>query len=115
MQNKRTGPLPRGARSNHPDQNTTAASGFYDDMMGLEHDGEVRSEDAEMMNNQALNDYVGGASLNNTGRVNTQGAQSQALSQFSERQLDVAVNRLFEDAKKKKAKLEKIRMETMKS
>lgn len=39
--------------------------------------------------------------------------RSQALSHHSEMQLDKAVNRLFEDAGRKKMKLEKMRMETM--
>jgi len=39
--------------------------------------------------------------------------RSQALSQHSEMQLDKAVNRLFEDAGRKKMKLEKLRMENM--
>ena len=37
------------------------------------------------------------------------------MSHRSERELDTAVNRLFEDAKRKKAKIEKIRMESMRS
>lgn len=39
--------------------------------------------------------------------------RSQALSHHSEMQLDKAVNRLFEDAGRKKMKLEKLRMENM--
>ena len=39
--------------------------------------------------------------------------RSQALSHHSEMQLDKAVNRLFDDAGKKKIKLEKMRMENM--
>lgn len=39
--------------------------------------------------------------------------RSQALSHYSEMQLDKAVNRLFEDAGRKKMKLEKLRMENM--
>ena len=39
--------------------------------------------------------------------------RSQALSHHSEMQLDKAVNRLFEDAGRKKMKLEKMRMENM--
>ena len=39
--------------------------------------------------------------------------RSQALSHHSEMQLDRAVNRLFEDAGRKKMKLEKMRMENM--
>ena len=39
--------------------------------------------------------------------------RSQALSQHSEMQLDKAVNRLFDDAGRKKMKLEKMRMERM--
>lgn len=39
--------------------------------------------------------------------------RSQALSHQSEMQLDKAVNRLFEDAGRKKMKLEKLRMENM--
>jgi len=39
--------------------------------------------------------------------------RSQALSHHSEMQLDKAVNRLFEDAGRRKMKLEKMRMEKM--
>ena len=39
--------------------------------------------------------------------------RSQALSHHSEMQLDKAVNRLFEDAGRKKMKLEQMRMENM--
>jgi len=39
--------------------------------------------------------------------------RSQALSHHSEMQLDKAVNRLFDDAGRKKMKLEKMRMENM--
>jgi hypothetical protein len=45
-------------------------------MMGLDHEGEIRSEDADFLNNQGYNDYTGGASLSQTGRLNTQGGQS---------------------------------------
>lgn len=38
--------------------------------------------------------------------------RSQALSHHSERQLDKVVNRLFEDAGRKKIKMEKLRMES---
>lgn len=37
--------------------------------------------------------------------------KSQALSHHSEMQLDQAVNRLFDDAERKKMKMEKLRME----
>lgn len=39
--------------------------------------------------------------------------RSQALSHNSEMQLDKAVNRLFDDAGRKKMKMEKLRMEKM--
>ena len=39
--------------------------------------------------------------------------RSQQLSHHSEMQLDKAVNRLFDDAGRKKMKLEKMRMENM--
>ena len=39
--------------------------------------------------------------------------RSQALSHHSEMQLDKAVNRLFDDAGRKKMKLEQMRMENM--
>lgn len=38
--------------------------------------------------------------------------KSQALSHHSEMQLDQAVNRLFDDAERKKMKMEKLRMES---
>ena len=39
--------------------------------------------------------------------------RSQAFSQHSEMQVDRAINRLFDDAGRKKMKLEKLRMENM--
>ena len=73
----------------------------------------MRSDDADalafqqMMNQSAvpLNDF-NDATLERFMR-------SQALSHHSEMQLDKAVNRLFEDAGRKKMKLEKMRMENM--
>ena len=66
--------------------------------MGLDHDGEIRSEDADYLNNQPLHDYTAGASLSQTGRLNTQGAPSQGLSHYSEQRIEETVNRLFGDA-----------------
>ena len=63
----------------------------------------------EMMNHSALpmnnNDF--------TDPMLERFMRSQALSHHSEIQIDKAVNRLFEDAGRKKIKLERMRMQNM--
>ena len=95
-------------RTFNGDQNTTASqSHFFEDPIDPEAD--LRSEDdlAQMMNQSAvpMNDY--------SDPLLERLMRSQALSQHSEMQLDKAVNRLFDDAGRKKMKLEKMRMENL--
>lgn len=96
-------------RTFNGDQNTTAASqNFFEDPMDPEDE---RSEEDlsglhQMMNqSQVPNDF--------SEPMLEKFMRSQALSHYSEMQLDKAVNRLFEDAGRKKMKLEKLRMENM--
>ena len=98
-------------RTFNGDKNTTASqSHFFEDPIDAE--GDDRSDDdlgglQQMMNQSQipLNDF--------SEPMLEKFMRSQALSHHSEMQLDKAVNRLFEDAGRKKMKLEQMRMENM--
>jgi len=98
-------------RTFNGDQNTTASqSHFFEDPIDPEVDD--RSDDdlgglQQMMNQSQvpMNDF--------SEPMLEKFMRSQALSHHSEMQLDKAVNRLFEDAGRKKMKLEQMRMENM--